>query len=103
MDNVGFGEVMVILLVGLVVLGPTKLPHAARQVARFINEVRQMGMSFKQEFYDVVNEPIQEVKNTLAVNDAYDIDTYDTDLYDIDTHDTDTHDMPLQEQTPPQA
>lgn len=88
MDNVGFGEVMVILLVGLVVLGPTKLPHAARQVARFVNEVRQMGMSFKQELYEVVNEPIQEVKNTLAVNAPYD---------------NDTRDMSLQEQTPPQA
>jgi len=32
--NVGTPELLLILLVGLIVLGPTKLPEAARQVGK---------------------------------------------------------------------
>ena len=69
MFNIGSGEVLVILLVGLIVLGPAKLPGAVRQVGRFAGEVRRIGASFRQELRDAVEEPIQQTKATLAAAD----------------------------------
>ena len=66
MDNLGSGEILVILLVALVVLGPAKLPHAVRQVGHFIGEIRRIGMNFKREFQDALEDPIRQSKATLS-------------------------------------
>lgn len=69
MDNIGSGEILVILLVALVVLGPNKLPHAAQQAGRFISEVRRIAASFKKEFRGILEEPIKQSQSTLnAIN-----------------------------------
>ena len=38
MFNIGGGELLIIFLVALVVLGPTKLPEAARQLGKWVGE-----------------------------------------------------------------
>ncbi len=40
MFNVGIGEIAVIVLVCLVVFGPERLPQMARQVGRFLGQLR---------------------------------------------------------------
>ena len=40
MLNVGFGELLVVVIVSLVVFGPERLPEVARQLGRFIGRVR---------------------------------------------------------------
>jgi sec-independent protein translocase protein TatB len=40
MLNVGFGELLVLVLVCLVVFGPERLPEVARQLGRFVGRVR---------------------------------------------------------------
>ena len=55
-----------ILLVGLIVLGPAKLPQAVQQIGRFINEIRRIGAGFAQELRDAVEEPIRQSEATLA-------------------------------------
>ena len=60
MFNVGGGEVIVILLIALIVLGPDKLPGAARQVGKYLNEFRRISSGFQDEIrsaMDVVNQP----------------------------------------------
>jgi sec-independent protein translocase protein TatB len=47
--NLGAGEVLVILLLALIVLGPQRLPDAARQVGRFTGEIRRLSSGFQQE------------------------------------------------------
>ncbi len=49
MFNVGGGEILVILLLALLVLGPEKLPETARKVGKFMNEVRRMTSGFEEE------------------------------------------------------
>ncbi|MEM9465747.1 MAG: twin-arginine translocase TatA/TatE family subunit [Actinomycetota bacterium] len=68
MGNLGGGEILVILFVALIVLGPNKLPEAARQVGRAVNEVRRISGGFQREMREAMNEPIraaEEAKNQI--------------------------------------
>lgn len=49
MFNVGGGEILVILVVALVVLGPDKLPSAMRTMGQVIGEVRKLSNGFQSE------------------------------------------------------
>jgi sec-independent protein translocase protein TatB len=49
MFNVGGGEVLVILLLALIVLGPDKLPEFSRKVGRAVHEVRRLSSGFQSE------------------------------------------------------
>lgn len=49
MFNVGFGELIVILLVGFIVVGPRGLPGLARSVARLWKEVRRYADQLSAE------------------------------------------------------
>lgn len=60
MFNVGGGEVLVILLVALLVLGPAKLPDAARQIGAAMTQLRRMSAGFQNELksaMDTTPEP----------------------------------------------
>lgn len=49
MFNVGGGEIIVVLLLALIVLGPDKLPEAARKAGKFLHEFRRMTSGFQEE------------------------------------------------------
>ena len=49
MFNLGGGEILVILLLALIVLGPERLPEAARKLGTAIGEVRRMASGFQNE------------------------------------------------------
>lgn len=55
MFNVGGGEVLVILLLALIVLGPDKLPQAAKQAGKYLSEFRRMSNGFQQELRDAMD------------------------------------------------
>ena len=72
MGNIGGAEVLVILLVALIVLGPTKLPVAIRQVGRFVGEMRRIGAGFQQELREAtepLREPLRETQAALKAAD----------------------------------
>ena len=52
MFNVGGGELLVIMLIALIVLGPQRLPDAARQVGRVVGDLRRISSGFQQELKD---------------------------------------------------
>lgn len=62
MGNLGGMEVIVILLVALVVLGPKKLPEAARQVGRALTEVKRISNGFQREMREAMEDPIAEAE-----------------------------------------
>lgn len=58
MFNIGGGELLVIFLVALVVLGPNKLPEAARQVGKMMGEFRKLSTGFQTEMRQAMKDPV---------------------------------------------
>src|SRR5260370_35219234 len=60
---------MVVLMVALIVLGPEKLPDAARSIARVIGELRRMSSGLQAEVRDTFGdfaEPFSELVHAVA-------------------------------------
>ncbi len=58
MFNIGPAELLVIGVLALLVLGPTKLPEAARQAGRVMAEVRKVSTGFQSELRGALHEPV---------------------------------------------
>ena len=52
MGSVGPMEILVILVAGLLILGPKRLPDAARQVGKAVAELRRMSAGLQAEVRD---------------------------------------------------
>ncbi len=66
MFNVGPGELLVILVVALIVLGPDKLPDAARKIGNVMGELRRMSAGFQEEIRSAMDAPVQAVRSVTA-------------------------------------
>ena len=66
MGNLGSGELLVIFFVALLVLGPNKLPDAARQVGRAVNEIRRVSGGFQREVREAMQEPMRAAEQAKA-------------------------------------
>ena len=56
MFGIGMTELMVILVIGLLVLGPKRLPELARSLGRGLAEFRRATTDMRQEFTDIADE-----------------------------------------------
>ena len=62
-----------IVVVALVVLGPEKLPGAARQIGNVLRQVRKISTGFQQELQNALDEPIEaeaRQRGQLAVENS---------------------------------
>ena len=57
MGNIGGAEVLVILMLGLLVLGPARLAVVARRVGSMTREVRRVAGVFQKEVRELVEDP----------------------------------------------
>ena len=55
MFNVGGPEIVLVILVALVVLGPEQLPKAMRTFGNVMGEVRKLSSGFQSEMRDAMN------------------------------------------------
>lgn len=55
---------MFLLIIGLVVLGPEKLPDAIRRVGRLYAELKRMSSGVQKDLRQVMDEPIKEFMKT---------------------------------------
>ena len=60
-------EIVVILLLALIVLGPEKLPEAIRKFGRVYSEIRKVSNGFQSEFKSAFDEPIKELRETAQL------------------------------------
>ncbi len=54
--SIGFGEMMVILVIGLIVIGPQKLPELARTLGKGLAEFRRATMDLKSSISAELDE-----------------------------------------------
>lgn len=57
MGSIGPAEIFVVLIVALIVLGPNRLPDAARSVGKAMAELRRMTSGVQAEVRDAFAEP----------------------------------------------
>jgi sec-independent protein translocase protein TatB len=71
MFDVGFSELILLAIVALVVLGPEKLPHAARMAGAWLGRIRRTMTNIQmeiekevsaQEMRDRINQEIERLK-----------------------------------------
>ncbi len=63
MFDIGFSELLLVLVIGLVVLGPERLPVAVRTVAGWIRTLRAMAASVQSELSQELK--LQELQDSL--------------------------------------
>lgn len=66
MFNLSGSEIVFLLIVGLVVLGPEKLPTALRKAGRLYGEFRRITSGAESEFRSAFAEPLREIKDTAS-------------------------------------
>lgn len=66
-------EIMVILLLALLVLGPDQLPKAMRSFGNVMSEIRKVSSSFQEEMreaLEVMEDGVTPSEGSLAVDDG---------------------------------
>lgn len=59
MFNLGPEKILVILAIALIVLGPDKLPEAARKAGQVLGNLRRLSGGFENEIRQALDEPMQ--------------------------------------------
>lgn len=63
MFDIGFSELLLVAVIGLVVLGPERLPVAVRTVAGWIRAMRSLASNVQNELSQELK--LQELQDTL--------------------------------------
>ena len=65
--GIGMPEMLVVLIVALVVVGPQQLPLLMRRVGRFLGQARMMARDFQRSFEDIGRESeLDELRKEIA-------------------------------------
>jgi sec-independent protein translocase protein TatB len=64
MFDVGIWEILVIVVVGIVVFGPDRLPEYARQAGRMVNQLRKFAQAAQQDLRDELGPEYADLKLT---------------------------------------
>ncbi len=95
MFNIGPLELMVLAIVGVIVIGPDKLPNLARDAARIIKSLRDMATGAQQQLRDELGPEFADVdlrnlnpKTALqraVLGEDFDLSAYDPRRFDART------------------
>jgi sec-independent protein translocase protein TatB len=83
MFNLSGSEMVFLLLIALIVLGPEKLPEAVRKFGKAYSEFKKMSSGFQSELKSALDEPMREMRETAeafkqAVNFDFDEAPHET-------------------------
>lgn len=76
MSSVGFSELLILFVIGLIVLGPERLPRVASQIGNWIGQARRMTRSMKRQLEDEINFDPDFKLQPPALGIPRDDDTY---------------------------
>lgn len=69
MFNIGWGEFLILVVGGLLILGPERLPEAASWLARTLRQVREYAQGAREQLrsevgpaFDEFREPLEELR-----------------------------------------
>lgn len=60
LNNLGFSEILIILIAALVIFGPNKLPQMGRSVGQAIREFKKATQSITDEVTRAATEEVRE-------------------------------------------
>jgi sec-independent protein translocase protein TatB len=73
--NLSGTELVFLVVIALVVLGPEKLPEAVRKFAKTYGELKKMSTGFQSELRNALDEPMKEIRATAdALRNAANLD-----------------------------
>lgn len=78
MFDIGFWEVALIFVIGLVVLGPERLPAAIRSVMHWINTAKGIVNSVKKEISQELK--LHEINENIIQSTKDDLKSFDADI-----------------------
>jgi sec-independent protein translocase protein TatB len=64
-DSVGWGEIVVLLLAGLFILGPERLPGAAAWLGKSIRKVREFATGARDQLRNEMGPEFEELRKPL--------------------------------------
>lgn len=96
LPSFGFGEMVIIVLLAIIVVGPKDLPKVMRKLGNFMARIRAMGQEFKDAFDDM--DADDEIKSLRAEieqmkNLGYLDDELQDDIRDLNTELRDATDL----------
>ena len=101
MFDIGWQELFIVVVVGIIVIGPKELPRAARAIAGFVRKARMMAHEFQDGVDDMIqqadmndikkqfNETGDGLKNQIKDTVDLDLTEFDDDLDAEDKEDDD--------------
>jgi sec-independent protein translocase protein TatB len=69
-DNIGWGEVLVLIIAGLFILGPERLPEAAAWLGRNVRKIREYATGAREQLrselgpeFDELRKPLEDLRS----------------------------------------
>jgi sec-independent protein translocase protein TatB len=74
-DSIGWAEILVLIVIGLFVLGPERLPTAAAWAGRTVRQVREYAHGARQQLrselgpeFDTLRKPLEDLRSIRDLN-----------------------------------
>jgi sec-independent protein translocase protein TatB len=59
-------KILVLAFIALIVLGPNRLPHAARSLGRIMGQLRAMSASLETEVHHALHDPTEALSTAVS-------------------------------------
>ena len=74
-DSIGWGEILVLVVAGLFILGPERLPSAAAWLGRTVRQVREYATGAREQLraelgpdFDELRKPLEDLRGIRDLN-----------------------------------